>query len=59
MSWKKLKSSTKATFKNPNFQSFHELGKRFNVEPKTNIQKSQFESKGELRKTKSQFEFHC
>ena len=45
MNWEKLKSPTRATFKNPNFQSFYKL-----VEPKTNIQKSQFESNGELRK---------
>ena len=32
---------------------------KFKVEPKTNIEKFQLESKSELRKAKSQFEFHC
>ena len=27
MNWEKLRSPTRATFKNPNFQSFRELGK--------------------------------
>ena len=33
--------------------------KKFKVEPKTNIQKFQFKSKGEMRTAKSQYEFHC
>ena len=41
MNWKKLRSPTRATLANANFQfSFCELGKK--LKPKTHIQKSPF-----------------
>ena len=43
MNLEKLRSPARATFKNPNFQSFCELGKKLKVQPKTKIEKSQFQ----------------
>ena len=60
MNWQKLRSPTTATFKNPNFQSFCELGKssKYSLRPKFKNPNSNL-SKGELRGAISQFEFHC
>ena len=57
MNWEKLRSLIRATFKNPNFQSFCELGKSLKYSLRSTFEN--FESKDELKKATSQFEFHC
>ena len=50
MNWEKLRVPAKATFRNPNFQSFCEMGKtwQYNLSPK--FISPNFESIDELRK---------
>ena len=60
MNWKKLRSPTRATLTNLNFQSFCELGKSMKYSPNDPHSKiPNFESKDELKNAISQFEFHC
>ena len=60
MNRKKLRSSTRATLINANFQfSFCELGKKIEVSLRPTFENLHFESKDELKNTMSQFEFHC
>ena len=59
MNWKKLRSPTRATLANPNFQSFCELGKILKYCLRPTSKNANFESKDELKNTMSQFEFLC
>ena len=58
MNWGKLRSSTRATLTNPNFQSFCELGKSLKYSLRPTFKNPNFESKDELRKARSHFEFN-
>ena len=42
MNWENVKSPAGATFKNPNFKFYCELGIKLQVQLKTNIRKPQF-----------------
>ena len=60
MNWKKLRSPTRATLTNANFQfSFCELGKKIEVSLRPTFKNHHFEPNDELKNTMSQFEFHC
>ena len=50
MNWEKLRSPARATFKNPNFQSFCELGENSKYSLRATFRNRNFESKDELRK---------
>ena len=59
MNWKKLKTPTRATLTNANFQfSFCELEKKIEVSLRLTF-KNPNSSKDELKNTVSQIEFHC
>ena len=59
MNWEKLKSPTRATFKNPNFQFSCELAKSLKYSPRPAFNNSNFESNNELIKAITQFEVPC
>ena len=59
MTCKKLRSRTRATLTNPNFQSFCELEKCLKCSLRPTFKNPNFESKDELKNAMSQFEFHC
>ena len=59
MNWEKLRSTTRAAFKNPNSQFLCELGKSSKYSLRPTLKNSNFESKDELKKAMSQFEFQC
>ena len=48
MNWEKLRSSDRATFKNPNFQSLCELRKTWKYRLRSRIKNPNFESLDEL-----------
>ena len=54
-----MRNPTRATLTGHNFQSLHELGKSYEVYPKAHFKNfPNFESKDELKKAISKFEFH-
>ena len=55
MNSKKLRSLTRATLTNPNFQSFCKLEKSLKYSLRPTFKNPSFESKDELRKAMSQF----
>ena len=52
-----MRGPTRATLTNPNFQSFSGLGKSLKYSLRPILKNTNFESKDEQRKAKSQFEF--
>ena len=59
MNWENVRSPTRATLTNPNFQSSCELGKSLKYSLRPTSKNPSFECKDELRKAMSQFKFHC
>ena len=59
MNWEKLRSPSRATLTNSNFQSFCELGKILKYNQRPTFKHPNFESKDELKNAMSQFEFRC
>ena len=54
-----MRSPTKATLTNSNFQSFCKSGKSLRYSLRSTFKNPNFESKNELKNAMSQFEFHC
>ena len=60
MNWEKLmRSPTRATLANSNFQSFCELEKVLKYSLRPTLKNPNFESKDELKNAMSEFESHC
>ena len=59
MNWEKSTGPTRAIFKNSNFQYFCELGTSLKNNLNPMFRNPNFESKDELGKAISQFEFYC
>ena len=53
-----MRSPSRATLTNPNFQSFCELGKGLKYSLRPTFKNPNFESTDELKNAMSQFEFH-
>ena len=54
-----MRSPTRVTLTNPNFQSFCELGKSLKCSLRPTFKNPNFESKNELKNAISHLEFHC